>query len=327
MKRRFVLLVFCSVALAPHSLAQQRQKVPVIVYLSPVVPQNGTDFRLEELREGLRELGYKEGENIRLETRWGEGRLDRMPALASEVVKMRPDIIVAASSPAVTAAYQATRTIPIVFPVSSDPVAEGFVASLAHPGGNMTGLSTMAPELGRKRMQLLKDVLPAKSRAVGVMWNPAYKGMSARFEQAKEAAPKFGVSIRSIEVRDAREMEAAFDAVRKNRPDGLLLLADPLTLSMRARIVEFAREERLPAIYEISEFVEAGGLMSYGHNLPAMFRRAAYYVDRILKGAKPGDLPIEQPVKIELYVNLRTARDLGLTIPSSVLVNADKVIR
>ena len=328
MKRRSVLLALSSVALAPHySLAQQRQKVAVIVYLSPVVPQNDTDFRLDELREGLRELGYKEGENIRLETRWGEGRLDRMPALAAEVVKMRPDIIVAASSPAVTAAHQATRTIPIVFPVSSDPVAEGFAASLAHPGGNMTGLSTMAPELGKKRMQLLKDVLPAKSRAVGVMWNPAYKGMSARFEQAKEAAPNFGVSVRSIEVRDAREMEAAFDAVRKNRPDGLLLLADPLTLSMRARIVEFAREERLPAIYEISEFVEAGGLMSYGHNLPAMFRRSAYYVDRILKGAKPGDLPIEQPVKIELYVNLRTARDLGLAIPGSVLVNADRVIR
>jgi putative tryptophan/tyrosine transport system substrate-binding protein len=327
MKRRSVLLALSSVALAPPSLAQQRQKVPLIVYLSPIVPQNGTDFRLDELREGLREHGYKEGDNIRLETRWGEGRLERMPALASEVVKMRPDVIVAASSPAVAAAHQATRTIPIVFPVSSDPVAEGFVASLAHPGGNMTGLSTMAPELGRKRMQLLKDVLPAKSRAVGVMWNPAYKGMSARFEQAKEAAPNIRVSVRSIEVRDAREMEAAFDAVRKNRPDGLLLLADPLTLSMRARIVEFAREERLPAIYEISEFVEAGGLMSYGHNLPAMFRRAAYYVDRILKGAKPDDLPIEQPVKIELYVNLRTARDLGLTIPSSVLVNADKVIR
>jgi putative ABC transport system substrate-binding protein len=327
MRRRSVLLALGTFALAPCARAQQRQKVPVIVYLSPVVPQNGTDFRLDELREGLRELGYKEGENIRLEARWGEGRLERMPLLASEVVKMRPDIIVAASSPAVTAAHQATRTIPIVFPVSSDPVAEGFVASLAHPGGNMTGLSTMAPELGKKRMQLLRDALPAKSRAVGVMWNPAYKGMSARFEQAKEAAPNVGVSVRSIEVRDAREMEAAFDAVRKNRPDGLLLLADPLTLSMRARIVEFAREERLPAIYEISEFVEAGGLMSYGHNLPAMFRRAAYYVDRILKGAKPGDLPIEQPVKIELYVNLRTARDLGLTIPNSVLVNADKVIR
>ncbi|HEX9433604.1 MAG TPA: ABC transporter substrate-binding protein, partial [Burkholderiales bacterium] len=309
-----------------RSFAQQR-KLAVIGYLSPVVPQNNSDFRFEALRQGLRELGYIDGENMRFEVRWGEGKLERMPALAAELVRLKPDIIVAASSPAVLAARQATRTIPIVMPVSSDPVAEGLVASLAHPGGNITGLSMMAPELGAKRMQLLRQVLPQRSRAVAVMWNPAYKGMGARFQEAKLAGPNVGVDVRSIEVSDSREMEAAFDAVSRDPPDGLLLLADPLTVSMRARIVEFAREKRLPAIYETREFVEAGGLISYGPNLLGMYRRTAYYVDRILKGAKPGDLPIEQPVKIELLVNLNTARALGITIPQSILLNADQVIR
>jgi putative ABC transport system substrate-binding protein len=184
----------------------------------------------------------------------------------------------------------------------------------------------MAPELGAKRLQLLKQVLPKPSSAVGVLWNPAYKGMGARFKEAREAGPAAGVDVRSIEVRDPREMEAAFDSVSKDRPNGLLLLADPLTMSMRARIVEFAREKKLPAIYETREFAEAGGLMSYGPNIAEQFRRSAYYVDRILKGAKPGDLPIEQPTKIELVVNLGTARALGITIPQAILSRADQVI-
>ncbi len=326
-RRQLLIALGASALLVPlRSFAQQR-KLAVIGYLSPVVPQNNSDFRFEALRQGLRELGYIDGENMRFEVRWGEGKLERMPALAAELVRLKPDIIVAASSPAVLAARQATRTIPIVMPVSSDPVAEGLVASLAHPGGNITGLSMMAPELGAKRMQLLRQVLPQRSRAVAVMWNPAYKGMGARFQEAKLAGPNVGVDVRSIEVSDSREMEAAFDAVSRDPPDGLLLLADPLTVSMRARIVEFAREKRLPAIYETREFVEAGGLISYGPNLLGMYRRTAYYVDRILKGAKPGDLPIEQPVKIELLVNLNTARALGITIPQSILLNADQVIR
>jgi putative ABC transport system substrate-binding protein len=211
-------------------------------------------------------------------------------------------------------------------PVSSDPVAEGIVASLAHPGGNITGLSVMAPELGAKRLQLLRQVLPRPSRAVGVMWNPAYTGMSARFREAQAAAPTVGMDLRSMEVRNLREMEALFDAVTRAPPDGLLLLADPLTVSLRARVVEFAREMRLPAIYEAREFADAGGLLSYGPNINNQYRRAAYYVDRILKGAKPGDLPIEQPTKIELVVNLKTARSLGIAIPQSILASADVVI-
>jgi putative ABC transport system substrate-binding protein len=301
----------------------------VIGYLSPVVPQNGTDWRLEAVRQGMRELGYVEGQNFRFEIRWGEGHLERMPKLASELVARKVDVIVASSSPSYLAAGQATRTIPIVMPVSSDPVGDGIVASLAHPGGNITGLSLMAPELGAKRLQLLRQVLApsATTRSLGVMWNPAYKGMSARFRDAQAVAPSVGMEVRSLEVSNLSEMEALFEAISKNPPAGLLLLADPLTLSLRERIVEFAREKRLPAIYEAREFVEAGGLISYGPNVRDLHRRAAYFVDRILKGAKPGELPIEQPSKIELTVNLNAARELGLTIPQSILVSADTVIR
>jgi len=296
-------------------------------YLSPVVPQNNSDFRFEAFRKGMEELGYVEGKNLRLEIRWGEGKLERMPALAAELVKLKVDVLVAASSPSVLAARQATRTIPIVMPVSSDPVGDGLVASLARPGGNITGLSMMAPELGAKRLELLKQLVRKPPRQVAVLWNPAYKGMHARFQEARTSAPAMGMNVLSIEVSSAREMEVAFDAVSRNRPDALLLLADPLTTSQRARIVEFARENRLPAIYETREFAEAGGLMSYGVNVSDLYRRAAHYVDRILKGAKPADLPVEQPAKIELLVNLKTAKALGLSVPQSILVNADYVIR
>ncbi|HEY5899387.1 MAG TPA: ABC transporter substrate-binding protein [Burkholderiales bacterium] len=326
--RRQLLVTAAAAVLAvsARSWAQVRGRTPVVGYLSPVVPENSTDFRLEAFRAGMREFGYAEGKNYRLEIRWGEAKLDRMPALAAELVRLKVDVLVAASSPAVLAARDATRTVPIVMPVSSDPVGDGWVASLARPGGNLTGLSLMQPELGAKRLQMLHEVLPRKSRDIAVLWNPAYKGMRARYSETERAAPSVGVRVRSLEVRDPREMEAAFDAVAKERPDGLLLLADPLTFSMRARIVEFARENKLPAIYETRDFVDAGGLLCYGPNTSAMFRRAAYYVDRILKGAKPGELPIEQPAKIDLVVNLRTARELGVTIPASILANADQVI-
>jgi putative ABC transport system substrate-binding protein len=327
-KRRDVLVVLAASALAaPFALrAQQRSKIPVIGYMSPIVPQNNSDPRFEAFRKGMRELGYEEGRNYRLEVRWGEGKLERMPAIAADLVKLKVNVLVAATSPSVLAARQATKTIPIVMPVSSDPVGDGLVASLAHPGGNITGLSIMAPELGRKRLQLLKEVLAKQSRAVAVLWNPAYKGMHARFADAERTAPSIGMDVRSLEVSDARQMVAAFDSVSRQRPDGLFLLADPLTFSMRARIVEFAREEKLPAIYETRDFVEVGGLMSYGPNIDEQYRRAAIYVDRILKGAKPADMPIEQPAKLELIVNLRTARALGITIPASILATADQVI-
>src|SRR6185503_17605721 len=325
--RRQLLIAFGAGVLAQplRSLAQPA-KIPFVAYMTPVVPQNNTDLRLEAFVLGMRDLGYVPGKNLRLEVRWGEGKLERMPAIAAELVRLKVDVLVAASSPSILAARDATRTIPIVMPVSSDPVAEGLVASLARPGGNITGLSLMAPELGAKRLQLLRQVAPRESRSVAVLWNPAYKGMGARFQEAERAAPAVGMNVLSLEVRDSREMEAVFDAVSRQRPDALLLLADPLTVSLRARIVEFAREKKLPAIYETREFVEAGGLMSYGPNVPEQFRRSAYYVDRILKGAKPGDLPIEQPTKIELIVNLGTARALGITIPQAILSSADQVL-
>ena len=301
-------------------------KVPRIGYLQASMPQNGSTPFLEDFRQGLRELGYVEGKNVQLEVRWGEGKLERLPALADELVRLNVDVIVAVNSPSVVAARQATRTIPIVMPVSSDPVGDGLVASLARPGGNITGLSVMSPELGQKRLQLLKEAFPRLSRPVAVLWNPDYVGMAARFRQAQGVASAVGIGVRSVEVRDSRELERALQAMDRERPDALLILADPLTTSQRLRIVEFAAEERLPAMYEVSQFVEVGGLMSYGPNVDQIVRRAAIYVDKILKGAKPADLPIEQPATFELVINLKSAKALGITIPQSILLQANRII-
>ena len=282
-------------------------------------------MRLEAFRDALHELGYVEGKNVQLEVRWGNGEFERLPALAAELVQSKVDVIVAATSPSVLAVRKATSTIPIVMPVSSDPVGDGLVASLAHPGGNITGLSMMAPELGEKRLQLLRETFPDASRAVAVLWNPAYAGMRARFEEAKVAAPKLGLTVRSVEVRDTRELDVAFEAVIREHPEALVL-SDPFTTSQRAHIVEFAAEHRLPAIYESSDFVDVGGLMSFGPNISNLYRGAAVYVDKILKGAKPGDLPIEQPTKFELVLNMKAAKALGIRFPASVLLRADKLI-
>jgi putative ABC transport system substrate-binding protein len=325
-RRTFMILTGVLPAALRQADAQRPASVARIGFLSPASPAGGWDIRLQAFRDGLRELGYVEGKNLQLETRWGEGNLERLPVLAAELVQLKVDVIVAASSPAVVAARQATRTIPIVMPLSSDPVGDGLVASLAHPGGNITGLSVMSPELGEKRIQLLKEIFPKLSHAMDVLWNPDYVGMRARFEQALAAAPAVGLSVRSVEARDTRELNAALDAIIPEHPDALLILVDPLTLSQRSRIVDFAAEQRLPAIYESSDFVDVGGLISYGTNGRDQFRRAASYVDRILRGAKPGDLPIEQPTTFELVINMRAAKALGITIPQSVLIRADRVI-
>jgi len=307
------------------SFAQQPAKIARIGFLSAASAQ-GTETQLQAFRDGLRELGYVEGKNFQLEVRWGEGKLERLPALAAGLVQLQVDIIVAASSPSVVAARQATRTIPIVMPLSSDPVGDGLVASLAHPGGNITGLSVMSAELGEKRIQLLKEMFPRVAHAMDVLWNPDYVGMRARFEQARAAAPAVGLSVRSVEVRDTRELDAAFEAIVRERPEALLLLVDPFTRSQRLRIVEFAAAQRLPAIYESSDFVDAGGLISYGPNISNQFRRAAAYVDKILRGAKPADLPIEQPTTFELVINMRAAKALGIKFPDSIFLRADRVI-
>jgi putative ABC transport system substrate-binding protein len=326
--RRQISVVFAALIVAtPIAFAQAPAKIPRIGYLQAAVPQNGSSPFLEDFRKGLRDLGYVEGKNIQLEIRWGEGKLERMPGLAAELVRMKVDVIVAMGSPAVWAAKKATQTIPIVMPTSSDPVGDGLVASLAHPGGNITGLSVMAPELSTKRLQLLKEVYPKQIRPAAVLWNPDFVGMAARFRQVQGAAPAVGMDVRSVEIRNSRELENALAVLERDRPDAMVLLADPLTLSQRLRIVEFAEEQRIPAIYEISEFVDAGGLMSYGPNIDDVVRRSATYVDKILKGAKPGELPIEQPAKFELVINLQTAKALGITIAQSVLLQADRVIQ
>jgi putative ABC transport system substrate-binding protein len=325
-RRRFAVSSCAFLAAAAASRVRaQSAKMARIGYLQPIVPQNGTSPFLEDFRQGLRELGYVEGKNIQIEVRWGEGKLERMPALAAELVKMNVDVIVAVSSPSVVAAKNATKTIPIVMPLSSDPVGDGLVASLSRPGGNITGLSLMAPELAVKRLQLLKEVFP-KVRPVAALWNPDYTGMAARLRQTQGAAPSVGMEVISVEIRDSRELERALEALDRQRPSAIFLLADPLTLSQRLRIVEFAAEERIPAIYEVSQFVEAGGLISYGPNTDDLVRRSATYVDRILKGAKPAELPIEQPAKFELVINLKTAKALGITLPQSVLLQADRII-
>ena len=327
MSRRFAFLLGALLLVAPAaSFAQPVPKIPRIGYLQASTSQNDSSPFLEDFRQGLRDLGYVEGKNIQLEVRWGEGKLERLPALAAELVRLNVDVIVAVNSPSVVAVKQATRTIPIVMAFSSDPVGDGLVKSLARPGGNITGLSMMTPELGAKRVQLLKDVFPRPMHPVAVLWNPDYVGMAARFRQTQGAATAVGMNVRSLEVRDSHELERALDTLDRDRPDALVLLVDPLTLSQRLRIVEFAAEERLPAIYEVSQFVEAGGLMSYGPNPDELVRRSATYVDKILKGAKPGDLPIEQPTKFELVLNVRTAKALGITFPQSVLLQADRVI-
>jgi putative tryptophan/tyrosine transport system substrate-binding protein len=326
-RRRLVLALIAGALAAPvASFAQQPAKIARVGFLYPGFPDGVGSVGLRALRDGLHELGYVEGKNLQLELRWGEGKIERLPALAAELVQLKVDVIVAATSPSVVAASQATRTIPIVMPTSSDPVGDGLVASLAHPGGNITGLSIMSPELGEKRIQMLKELFPRVSHPMAVLWNPDYVGMRARFEQARVAAPAVGLTVRSVEVRDTRELDAAFEAITREHPEALLLLVDPFTFSQRSRIVEFAAEQRIPAMYETSDFVDVGGLISYGPIVADQYRGAAAYVDKILRGAKPADLPIEQPTKFELVINMRAAKALGIKFPQSILLRADKVI-
>jgi len=276
--------------------------------------------RLEAFRQGLQDLGYVEGKHIAIETRYAEGKADRLAELAAELVRLEMDVIVT-SGPAGLAAKKATRTIPIVFVAVQDPVATGLVDSLALPGGNVTGLSTLAPELGGKRLEILKGAVPKISRVAFL------RGTALTAKDTQAAAQALGIRLQSLEVRDSKDLDAAFKAATKDRAQGLLTGPGSLFNAHQARIVEFAAINRLPAMYASPESVEAGGLMSYAPSYPAIFRRAAIYVDKILKGAKPADLPVEQPTKFELVINLKTAKQIGLIIPPNVLARADRVIR
>jgi len=306
--------------------AQQPKKVPRIGYLSVSSP-SAMSTRTEAFRQGLRELGYVEGKNIVIEWRSAEGKRDRLPSLAAELVRLKVDIIVTAGPPATRSAKEATVTIPIVFAQDGDPVASGFVASLARPGGNITGLSTLAPELSGKRLELLKEIVPRLSR-VAVLGNSTNPANAQVLKETELAAGVFGVKLQYLDVLDPKDIETAFRAASKGRADAVLMtVSGGVVLSQRTQVVELAAKSRLPAMYIIREYVETGGLMSYGVSLIDLDRRAATYVDKILKGAKPADLPVEQPTKFEFIINLTAAKQIGLTIPPNVLVRADKVIR
>lgn len=303
--------------------AQQATKIPRIGYLSP---RPGPSFYDEAFLKGLRDLGYIDGHNIAIEYRWANWGSDRLTAIAAELVHLKTVMIVSTggSAPAL-AAKSATSRVPIVF-VTGDPVGLGLVQSLSRPGGNLTGVNVLTTELNAKRLDLLREAIPGASR-IGVLANPGPPVYRMARRNLEEAAQSLGLRLHTVEARGPNEFDNTFSTMRKERVDALLVVNDPMLFSQRDRIVKLAAKARLPAIYEWREFSDAGGLMSYGADLADAYRRAATYVDKILKGATPGELPIEQPTKFELAVNLKTAKALGLTIPQSILIRADEVIR
>jgi len=312
-------------ALCMPAEAQQSTKIPRIGYLSGSSPST-SPARRKAFLQGLRELGYVEGKNIIIEWRFAEEKFDRLPALAAELVRLKVDIIVTAGPQATRPVKQATSTIPIVMAQDPDPIGDGFVASLARPGGNITGLSSLAPELSGKQLELMKEIVPKLSH-VAVFGTSINPGNAQNLKEVELAAKAFGVKLQYLDVLSPDDIETAFQAASKPRADAVLMLPGSVLVLRRAQLTDLAVKSRLPAIYPQTEFTEAGGLMYYGTNTPDLFRRAATYVDKILKGAKPGDLPVEQPTKFEFIINLKAAKQIGLTIPPNVLARADKVIR
>ncbi len=324
-----IVTLILSILLAPHvSDAQQREKVHRVGWLAGrAIADAVTPEIYEAFLHGLRELGYVEGRNLVIVRRDAEGQLDQLPALAAELVRLPVDVIVTTGGvPGTRAAMQATTTIPIVMAEAGDPVGTGLVASLARPGGNVTGLSVMAPDVVAKQLQLLKEAAPQISR-VAVLYNPAYPATVLDLREAQAAAPALGLTILPMEARTSDELDDKFTLMMSLGADSLLTFGDPFTFGYQRRILDFVAKSRLPAVYHAREFVKAGGLISYGPSYRDVHRRAATYVDKILKGAEPGDLPVEQPMKFELVINLKTAKALGLTIPPSVLFQADEVLQ
>jgi putative ABC transport system substrate-binding protein len=325
-RRAFLRIVPCALLASPLAVkAQQTGKVYRIGFLGNSTAALEANL-VGPFREGLRELGYVEGRNVQIEYRWGEGKYERFPELVAELVALKVDVLVTAGTPAALAVKRATTTIPLVMVAVGDPVGTGLVASLARPGGSMTGLTSIAPDLEGKRLELLREAVPKLSR-VSVIWNPANPFHVTAEKEARSAAQVLQMKVHSVGVRTAQELDPAFVAIVKERPGAFIVLADRIFLHNRGRIVDFAARNRLPAVYAYRELVEAGGLMSFGPNYADMHRRAATFADKILKGAKPADLPVEQPTKFELLINLKTARALGLTIPPSLLARADQVIQ
>jgi len=325
MTERISLLALCLlIALGSSVQAQQLGKIPRIGFLtSGGLPSSS----FEAFRQGLRDLGYIEGKNLVIEFRDAEAKQDRIPGLIAELVQLKVDVLVSPAQPVIRRAKQATKTIPIVMSANFDPVATGIVDSLARPGGNITGLSTLARELSGKRLELLKEAVPRMSR-VGVLWDPNTPGPNISFKEYETAASVLKIQIQSLEVRGPNpDFEGAFQSATKGRASGLITIRNSLLNSFTKQVTELAVKNRLPSMYEAREWVEASGLLSYATSDAENYRRVAMYVDKILKGAKPADLPVEQPTKFEFVINLKAAKQIGLTIPPNVLARADRVIR
>jgi len=322
-RRQFIALLGGAAVWPLAARAQQGGKVYRIGFFSAGAAN--TPHLRAAFVETLRKLGWIEGKNVVFEYRYAENRLERLPELAEELVRLNVDIIVAPGTLAPLAAKRVTTTIPIVMANAGDPLGSGLVSSLARPGGNVTGLSLMVPDIGGKRLELLKDVLPRMS-SVAVLWNVANPYPALVFRETESAARTFGIEVQSLEVRGPGDFDGVFENARLQHPEALITVEDPLTVNYRKQIVDFAATNRLPAIHGVREFVEAGGLMAYGASLSDLLRRAAGYVDKIFKGAKPADLPVQQPTKFEFVINLKAAKALGLTIPPSLLARADEVI-
>jgi ABC-type uncharacterized transport system substrate-binding protein len=322
-RRAFITLLGGAAAWPLAARAQQpTKKIRSLGLLLPGLPEASMG---KATRERLRELGYVEGRDILLQARWANGNMERLDELAVELARLQLDAIIAYTTPGAIAARKATTTIPIVFLFVGDPVGSGVVPSLAHPEGNATGISLLATELSAKRLEILLELAPQASR-VAMLWNDTNPGMLLRTRETQDAATKLGVAIKSVGVHNLISFDSAFAMIASEPIDALLTIVDPFTLQHRKRIVDFAAERRLPAIYEAGEFVETGGLISYGPNLPIIEQRAAEYVDKIFKGAKPADLPVEQPSKFEMLINMKTANALGFSIPPSIMLRADRVV-
>jgi len=320
---RWVLLA--TLIHAPGDLVYA-QKSATVARIGILVPSAPPDALVERLLQALHDIGYIDGKTISVELRFAEGKRDRLAELAAELVRLKADVIYGRNAGAVLALKQATKTIPIVFLGTSDPVGTGIVASLAHPGGNVTGVTLMASDLWPKRLELLKEMVPKLSR-VAMLWNKGSAGMNLEAKATQEVAGPLGIALQDRGVKETNELEAVFAAMTKDRPDGFLPLIDVLINSNQKRILDFLIQNRLPAMFENSDWVEAGGLVSYGPNLADAIRRTAALIDKILKGTRPADIPVEQPMRFEFVINLKTAKQIGLTIPPNLLVRADRVIR
>jgi len=322
-----ILVAVVLLAVAVIVEAQQPGKIPLIGYVSATGDPSNPGPNVEGFRRGLRDFGYIEGKNILIEYRYVEGKGDRNPSLVAELVQLKVDVLVVGGPGGIRAANQATKTIPIVLVTQEDPVAAGYIDSLARPGGNITGLTRLTRELSGKRLELLTEVVPKMSR-VGVLWESPNRGiLVSGFKDYEAPARALQLQLQLLEVRGANDFEGAFRAAAKGRANALIMIRSPLHTRHQKQIADLAIKNRLPSMHETSDMVEAGGLVSYSANDAEQFRRAAYYVDRILKGTKPAELPVEQPTKFELVINLKTAKQIGLTIPQSTLYRADKVIK